>query len=67
MVEQILADAARAHAIRVLSLRYFNPIGADPQLRTGPIALRRLTRSVTYRGLTSRQAVHGHWGGLADT
>jgi UDP-glucose 4-epimerase len=36
MVEQILADAARAGLIDVLSLRYFNPVGADPQLRTGP-------------------------------
>ncbi len=36
MVERILADAAVAHPLRALSLRYFNPIGADPQLRTGP-------------------------------
>lgn len=35
MVERILADAATAHPLRVLSLRYFNPVGADPQLRTG--------------------------------
>jgi len=35
MVEQVLADAAVAHPLRVVSLRYFNPIGADPQLRTG--------------------------------
>ena len=35
MVEWILEDAARAHGLRVLSLRYFNPIAADPQLRTG--------------------------------
>ena len=25
-------------SIRVLSLRYFNPIGADPRMRTGPAA-----------------------------
>lgn len=38
MVEEILRDAAAVYPIRVLSLRYFNPIGADPQLRTGPQA-----------------------------
>ena len=35
MVEWILEDAARAHDLRVISLRYFNPIGTDPQMRTG--------------------------------
>jgi len=35
MVERILEDVARATSLRVLSLRYFNPIGADPQRRTG--------------------------------
>jgi len=35
MAEQILADVAAAGDLRVLSLRYFNPIGADPLLRTG--------------------------------
>jgi UDP-glucose 4-epimerase len=35
MMEQILADAAAATGLRVLSLRYFNPVGADPKLRTG--------------------------------
>jgi len=35
MVEQLLADVAAASELRVLSLRYFNPIGADPRLRTG--------------------------------
>jgi UDP-glucose 4-epimerase len=33
--EAMFADIAAARLIRVLSLRYFNPIGADPQLRTG--------------------------------
>lgn len=33
--EGMFADIAAAEPIRVLSLRYFNPIGADPQLRTG--------------------------------
>ena len=36
MCEAIFADVAAAHPIHVLSLRYFNPIGADPALRTGP-------------------------------
>jgi UDP-glucose 4-epimerase len=35
VVEQILRDVSAAGVINSLSLRYFNPIGADPQLRTG--------------------------------
>ena len=35
MVERMLADTARTGALRALALRYFNPIGADPALRTG--------------------------------
>lgn len=35
MSEAILADIAAATPLRVLSLRYFNPVGADPLLRTG--------------------------------
>ena len=36
MVDRILADAAGGESgLRVVSLRYFNPIGADPQMRTG--------------------------------
>lgn len=35
MVEQILHDAAAAGDLRAIALRYFNPIGADPRLRTG--------------------------------
>uniref|UniRef100_UPI00261B8560 NAD-dependent epimerase/dehydratase family protein n=1 Tax=Microbacterium sp. TaxID=51671 RepID=UPI00261B8560 len=35
MVENILADTAQAGSIRSIALRYFNPIGADPRLRTG--------------------------------
>ncbi len=33
--ESMFADIAVASPLRVLSLRYFNPIGADPKLRTG--------------------------------
>jgi len=35
MVEFILSDAAHASDLKALSLRYFNPIGSDPKLRTG--------------------------------
>jgi UDP-glucose 4-epimerase len=35
LCEAMFADIAAAQPIRVLSLRYFNPIGADPQMRTG--------------------------------
>ncbi|WP_395292767.1 UDP-glucose 4-epimerase GalE [Kitasatospora hibisci] len=38
MMEQVLQDWTKgdgAERIRVVALRYFNPIGADPQLRTG--------------------------------
>jgi nucleoside-diphosphate-sugar epimerase len=36
MVDELMfEDCARATALRVLSLRYFNPVGTDPQLRTG--------------------------------
>ncbi|WP_047893187.1 UDP-glucose 4-epimerase GalE [Micromonospora sp. RV43] len=35
VVEQMLADIAAATPLRVLSLRYFNPIGADPKMRSG--------------------------------
>ncbi|MEV6161724.1 UDP-glucose 4-epimerase GalE [Streptomyces sp. NPDC052052] len=38
--EGMFADIAETQAIRILSLRYFNPIGADPELRTG-LQLRR--------------------------
>ena len=33
--EAMFADITAAEPIRVLSLRYFNPIGADPKMRTG--------------------------------
>jgi UDP-glucose 4-epimerase len=33
--EAMFADIAAGTSLRVVSLRYFNPIGADPQLRTG--------------------------------
>lgn len=33
--EGMFADIAAGTPLRVVSLRYFNPVGADPQLRTG--------------------------------
>lgn len=33
--ESMFADIAATQPIRVLSLRYFNPVGADPKMRTG--------------------------------
>lgn len=36
MTEQMLTDVAAATPLRALSLRYFNPVGADPSGRTGP-------------------------------
>jgi len=33
--EAMFADIAASQALKVLSLRYFNPIGADPKMRTG--------------------------------
>lgn len=35
MVEMILQDFALAYGMRCIVLRYFNPIGADPKLRSG--------------------------------
>ena len=39
MVEMMLEDAARAHDLRYVALRYFNVAGADPQGRHGQSAL----------------------------
>lgn len=35
VMERILEDTAAATPLRALSLRYFNPVGADPSMRTG--------------------------------
>jgi UDP-glucose 4-epimerase len=35
VAEEMLRDIAAATDLKVLSLRYFNPVGADPRLRTG--------------------------------
>jgi UDP-glucose 4-epimerase len=36
MVEQVLEDHCQASGVCGLALRYFNPIGADPKMRSGP-------------------------------
>jgi UDP-glucose 4-epimerase len=43
--ETMFADIAAAEPLRLLSLRYFNPIGADPKMRTG-LQLRRPTHAL---------------------
>jgi UDP-glucose 4-epimerase len=35
MMEMILQDFCRTYDLRAIALRYFNPIGADPQMRSG--------------------------------
>jgi UDP-glucose 4-epimerase len=35
MMEMVLKDLTAATRLRAISLRYFNPIGSDPQLRSG--------------------------------
>lgn len=35
MMEMVLRDFCAAYGMRGIALRYFNPIGADPQLRSG--------------------------------
>ena len=35
ITEMVLEDLAAAHGLKAVALRYFNPIGADPKLRSG--------------------------------
>ena len=35
MTEMMLEDMAAGYGLKAISLRYFNPIGADPKLRSG--------------------------------
>jgi UDP-glucose 4-epimerase len=37
IVENILTDTCATTALTAVSLRYFNPLGCDPQLRSGPV------------------------------
>ncbi len=36
MMEMVMEDMCRATDLKGIALRYFNPIGADPMMRTGP-------------------------------
>jgi UDP-glucose 4-epimerase len=36
MMEMVLEDMSKAMSFKGIALRYFNPIGADPKMRTGP-------------------------------
>lgn len=40
MMEMILRDFCRAYGMKGISMRYFNPIGADPKMRSGIHAAR---------------------------
>ena len=66
--EAMFADIAAAQPIRVLSLRYFNPIGADPKMRTG-LQLARPTHALgkMIQAQEERRSVPGHRDGLPDT
>ena len=37
MTEMMLEDMAASYGLKAISLRYFNPIGADPKLRSGQV------------------------------
>ncbi|MFB9267048.1 NAD-dependent epimerase/dehydratase family protein [Bradyrhizobium erythrophlei] len=62
-VEWMLADAARAHAMRYVALRYFNVAGADPKGRLGqsaPNATHLIRRTVqTALGQHARLEIFG--------
>jgi UDP-glucose 4-epimerase len=63
MAETMLRDAARAHGLRYVILRYFNVAGADPALRTGQ-ATRGATHLIkvaaeTAMGLREKMQVFG--------
>ncbi len=59
MSEWMLADAARAHDLRFVALRYFNVAGADPAGRIG-----QSTPAATHLIKVAAQAALGHRAGL---
>jgi UDP-glucose 4-epimerase len=59
MVEWMLQDAARAHDLRYVILRYFNVAGADPAGRLG-----QSSRDATHLIKVAVQAALGHRRGL---
>ncbi|MGI5340805.1 UDP-glucose 4-epimerase GalE [Streptomyces sp. CA-181903] len=54
--EAMFADIAATRPLRVLSLRYFNPIGADPKMRTG-LQLRRPSHALGRMILAQEEGV----------
>ena len=60
MVEWMLADAARAHDLRYVALRYFNVAGADPLGRSG-----QSTRDATHLIKAAVEAALGARDGLS--
>ena len=64
VVEMILDDVVRAGAIEVVSLRYFNPIGADPQLHRAADSppSHVLGKLITANGWASRSRSPGSTG-----
>jgi UDP-glucose 4-epimerase len=60
MAEAILADAAAAHGLRTVALRYFNVAGADPNGRAG-----QSTRHATHLIKVACEAALGKRDGLA--
>jgi UDP-glucose 4-epimerase len=59
MTELMLADAAAAHPLRYVALRYFNVAGADPRGRTG-----QSTRGATHLIKVACEAATGKRGGM---
>ncbi|WP_278258728.1 hypothetical protein [Nocardioides convexus] len=62
MMEEVLEDLSKATALRAIILRYFNPIGADPDLETG-YHLRDATHVVPLMAQTAlgfRDRLHDH-------
>jgi UDP-glucose 4-epimerase len=41
IVETVLRDICATGSLTAISLRYFNPVGADPKLRSGPVSTRQ--------------------------
>jgi UDP-glucose 4-epimerase len=41
IVENVLRDICATGSLTAISLRYFNPVGADPKLRSGPLLARQ--------------------------
>lgn len=64
MSERILCDAARAHGLPHMILRYFNVAGADPDLRAGEIGrpnhLVKVAAQIAVGTRQERLQIYGH-------